>query len=82
MCMYVCICSIVPSVASHGVDITFNDLMQQKVLLEYPSVENYVDSLCEVISMVNPDVTLLSWRSDPPDRESSMYVQMIYIFTW
>ena len=67
-----------PSVASHGVDITFSNLTEQDVLVDYLSVESYVDNFCEVVSMVNPDVRLLSWRSDSPERESSMYVLIIY----
>ena len=70
---YICF-SAVPSVASNGVDITFYDLTEQEVLAEYSSVENFVDNFCQVISMVNPDVTLLSWRSDPPQGESLRYI--------
>ena len=83
MCVCVCVClymhtylSAVPSVASHGVDVTFYDVTEQDIA-EYLSVENFVDNFCEVVSMVNPDVALLSWRSDPPQGESLRYVRML-----
>ena len=77
--IYICTCylSAVPSVASHGVDITFYDLTEQEILAEYLSVENFVDNFCEVVSMVNPDVTLLSWQSDPPQGESLRYAHLL-----
>lgn len=51
--------------ASHGVDIIFYDVMEQDLLANNGSVEDFVDNFCKVITVVNPDVTLLSWRSEP-----------------
>ena len=59
----------VPSAASHGIDIIFYDVTEQEILADYLSVENFVDNFCEVISMVNPDITFLSWRREPPQGE-------------
>lgn len=69
--------SAVPSVASHGVQITFYDLTELEVLAEYSSVETFVNNFCEVISVVNPDVTLLSWRRNPLQGESLRYAHFL-----
>jgi len=65
--------SVEPSVVSHGVDINFYDVTEQKILVDYSSVEDFVDSFFKVISMVNPDVKLLSWQRDPPQGERCIY---------
>lgn len=58
-----------PLAASHGIDIIFHDVTEQEILVDYLSVENFVDNFCEVISMANRDITLLSWQREPPQGE-------------
>jgi len=59
----------VSSFSSHGINIIFSEVSEQELLKDYLSIDDFIGKFFQVVAMVNPDVTCLSWQTDPPQNE-------------
>ena len=61
--------SVVSSFSSHGVNIMFSEVSEQDLLKDYLSIDDFISKFFQVVAMVNPDVTCLSWHTNPPQKQ-------------
>jgi len=59
------------SFSSHGVNIIFREVSEEELLTDYLSVDDFISKFFQVIAMVNPDVTCLSWQMGPPQQQQN-----------